>query len=366
MLATYSNVIVIGLGTNGLGAGYHLAIERLSYVILEAGDDLGAAWATPRCQRCDRKVLTIRRKPRFSRKRLQRKGSHVHLRAEIDQFATREHVRFGTKVLRAVFDVRAGCWIVDTTKGIFTAQFLIYGNGYFTQPHLPQLPDADRFQGEIVHTANLEGSGRFVGKDVVVLGDGSTAVYWAVALASASRSLRVLQRSPLAERFRTCLERNEIPLSTREIERFTANGIVLKSGERIPCDACVLATGYDLEPLQFDLYVGQQQVRLTELNCYGRLMLEALPNYFQPLVIGRSARSECLIRSAIRIMKYMRFHGFRTVMVDRELTDESRGIKLKNVLHGRSSPSKSNSPFELPSFNKVVSLRCDRAGLRFS
>lgn len=455
------DVIVIGAGITGLGAGYHLATQRLSYVILEAGSDVGGVWATHRWHgaRCDSEIIkySFSFKPYLSRNCLQ--GSeriHAYLREVSDEFGLREHIRFGTRVLRATFDASRACWTVHTTNGTFTGQFLLNGNGYFAEPHIPRFPDTERFRGEIMHSAHLESGRTFHDKDVVVVGSGSTAICCAPALAKVARSVRLLQRSPsyiyeisnvvgpvtrlcqtlyrlgfhvplrvlryglqckddvvfvvfrrfpgfarwffkrhwrhavgeetlcrhfsprynpweqripVAIGLKACLERKEITISTGEIERFTADGIVLKSGERIHCDVCVLATGYDLELLKFELYVGEQPVHMGEVNCYRRLMLGGVPNYFHPLGVWHSAwtqSSEILTRHALRVIRHMRCYGFRTVSVDREQVDEKLGITPSYVLRCRARLPKFHGTLELPSIDNLVSFRFDPAAFRFS
>lgn len=455
------DVIVVGAGITGLGAGYHLASHQLSYVILEAGNDVGGVWATHRWHgaRCDSEFIkySFSFKPHLSPKCLL--GSehiHAYLQSVSEEFDIREHIRFDTKVSCAVFDAQVAYWRVHTNNGTFTAQFLLNGNGYFAEPHIPHFADAERFRGEILHTAHLDGSRTFFDKEVVVVGSGSTAVCCAPALAKVSRSVRLLQRSPsyiyetnnevgpvtalcqalyrlgfprplrvlrfglqckddlifvafrrfpgfarwffkrhwhdtvgdesfrlhfsprynpweqripVAIGLKACLKRKEIIIATGEIDRFTANGLLLKSGERIPCDVCILATGYDLELLKFKLHVGLHQVNMGDVNCYRRLMLGGVPNYFQPLGVWHSAwtqSSEILTLHAIRIIGHMRRHGLRTVSVEREQLEERLGITPGYVMRCRARLPKFNGTFELPSVDNLLSFRFDLAAFHFS
>jgi cation diffusion facilitator CzcD-associated flavoprotein CzcO len=324
------------------------------------------------------------------------------------------------------------------------------------EPYIPQFPDADRFKGEIVHTAHLDGRRTFFDKDVVVVGSGSTAVCCAPELGKVSRSLHLIQRSPsyiyestnevglvtalcqalyragfhLPVRLLRCglqckddlifvafrrfprfarwffkrhwmdavgedafrrhfsprynpweqripvavglkesLRRKEISISTGEIERFTPNGIVLKTGERVCCDVCVLATGYDLDLLKFDLFMDETKICMGDVNCYRRLMLGSVSNYFHPLGVWHSAwtqSSETLTRYAIRIIAHMRREGFRTVSIDRQQIDSELGITPNYVLRCRSQLPTFHGTFELPSIDNLVSFRFDPTAFNFS
>lgn len=461
MSATQYDVIVIGAGITGLGAGYYLARNRLSCVILEAGTDVGGVWATHRWHgaRCDSEIIkySFSFKPFLSRNCLQ--GSQdiqAYLRDVAAEFGILAKIRFDTRVVSAVFDLRARHWVVSTKNGTFTAQFLLNGNGYFAEPHVPRFADAERFKGEILHTAYLDGRRTFFGKDVAVVGSGSTAICCAPELAKVSRSVRLVQRSPsyiyettnqvgpitalcqslyraglhfpvralryglqlkddlvfvafrrfpafarwffrqhwlldvgedtfrrhftprynpweqripVAVGLKDSLRRGRVSISTGEIERFTEDGIVLASGEHIRCDVCVLATGLDLDLLKFDLWVGETKISMGNVNCYRRLLLGSVPNYFHPLGVWHSAwtqSSEILTRYAIRIIAHMRKNGWRSVSIDRREVDSKLGITPNYVLRCRARLPGFHGTFELPSIDNLLSFRFDPSGFNFS
>lgn len=195
-------VIIIGAGLTGIGAGYYLRASGISYAILEAKSDLGGVWNTHRWHgaRCDSDFIkySFSFKPFLSDQCLQdREQIQRYLHAVAEEFGISEHIRFDTRVAKAVFEPRQALWSVHTSQGIFRARFLINGNGYFSdEPYVPQFEDAERFKGEIVHTSHLDGSRTFADKDVVVVGSGSTAICCAPELAAVSKSLVLLQRSP--------------------------------------------------------------------------------------------------------------------------------------------------------------------------
>lgn len=195
-------VIVIGAGMTGLAAAYYLRSNNIPYTILEAKQDLGGVWNTHRWHgaRCDSDFIkySFSFKPFLSAQCLQsRQQIHEYLHSVAEEFSILEHIRFGTRVIKAVFSVEEQGWTVHTNQGTFTAQFLINGNGYFSdEPHVPVFKDADKFKGEIIHTSHLDGSRTFLDKKVVLVGSGATAICCAPELARVSKSLVLLQRSP--------------------------------------------------------------------------------------------------------------------------------------------------------------------------
>ena len=201
-MSTHSTVIIIGAGITGIGAAYYLRAKNISYTILEAKDDLGGVWNTHRWHgaRCDSDVIkySFSFKPFLSAQCLQgRERIHEYLRSVAKEFSILDNIRFNTRVTKAVFKLGEQCWTIHTNQGTFTAQFLINGNGYFSdRPYVPVFKDADKFKGEIIHTSDLDGKRTFTDKNVVVVGSGATAICCAPELSGVSKSLVLLQRSP--------------------------------------------------------------------------------------------------------------------------------------------------------------------------
>lgn len=196
------DVIVIGAGMTGIAAGYYLARSGLSFAILEARDEVGGVWSTQRWHgvRCDSDFIkySFSFRPHLSPLCLQPgEAIRAYLQCVAEEFGLVARIRFGTRVLRAAFSTPTGRWSVETSRGSFSARFLMNGNGYFSEePHVPAFKDAERFGGEIVHASRLDGRRTFHDKKVAVVGSGSTAICCAPALARVSKSVVIVQRSP--------------------------------------------------------------------------------------------------------------------------------------------------------------------------
>lgn len=129
--------IIIGAGMTGIGAAYYLRANNIPYTILEAKQDLGGVWNTHRWHgsRCDSDFIKycFSFKPFLSAHCLQsRETIQQYLRCVATEFSILENIRFDTRVTRTVFSAEAQRWTVYTNQGAFTAQFLINGNGYFS------------------------------------------------------------------------------------------------------------------------------------------------------------------------------------------------------------------------------------------
>jgi cation diffusion facilitator CzcD-associated flavoprotein CzcO len=461
MNAAATDVIVVGAGVTGIGAGYYLGSAGIPYTILEASADLGGVWSTHRWHgaRCDSDVVkySFSFKPLVTPRCLERSDTlHAYLRSVAAEFGILERIRFDSPVSKAVFDTDAKRWTVETSRGTFTARFLLNGNGYFGEPYVPKFEGSADFGGEIVHTSALDGSRTFTGRDVVVVGSGSTAICCAPELVPISRSVTLIQRSPSyiyetsnvtgpLERFcarahargvrlplrllrcylqarddaifvgcryfpraarwffkrhwagavgedalerhfrprynpwqqrvavaiglKDLLRTHRLAIKTAEIDRFTKSGIVLGTGEEVPCDVCILATGFDLSFVKFDLYVGADKVAPDGIDCYKGVMFGAVPNYFQPFGVWHSAwtqRSEMATTFAIKIMTYMARHGYRAVSVDRRDVPLVARITPNYVKRSLAAIPHFYGTYELPTVDNLVSFRFRPRQLRFS
>ena len=460
-MKTDYTAIVIGAGITGIGASYYLRENGISHLVLEANKDLGGVWYTQRWHgaRCDSDFVkySYSFRPYVSPQCLHsREDIHRYLRSVADEFEIIDRIRFNTLVTAAEFDSNEGCWTVHTNHGSFTAQFLINGNGYFSQPHVPRFPDQEKFAGEVIHTFHLDGERTFEGKDVVLVGSGSTAICCAPELGRVSQSLTLLQRSPsyiyeidnratplmrfcqylyglgyelpirflrgylqarddvifvafrafprLARRvfrnhwrdavgdealrkhftprygpweqripiaigLKDAVRSGRVVMKTGEIERFTPDGVVLKGGERVKCDVCVLATGFELNFLKFALSVDGAAIDMAGINFYKGIMMGGVPNYFQPVGVWHSAwtqRSETATRFAVKIMRYMAKRGLRRVRIDREAgVHYTPAITPNYIMRRLDLMPRLYGTYELPSVDNLLCYRFEPRAFHF-
>ena len=165
------------------------------------------------------------------------------------------------------------------------------------------------------------------------------------------------QRIAVAIGLKAKLASGAVSVKTGEIERFTESALVLKSGERIECDACILATGLDLRFFKFDLYIGDEKIALERINFYKGLLVGGIPNYFHPMGSWHSAwtqRSEPLTRLAIRIMRYMERRGYGSVYVERKDLPAAPGITPNYVLRSLATMPRLEGTSNLPSIDNLL------------
>jgi cation diffusion facilitator CzcD-associated flavoprotein CzcO len=203
------DVLIVGAGLSGIGAGYHLQTEcpGKSYVILEGRDAIGGTWDLFRYPgiRSDSDMYTLgyNFRPWREAKAIADGPSILqYVRDTARENGIHEKVRFHHRVTRAEWSTQDARWIVEAQYGDetlrFSCNFLFMCSGYYdyANGYLPEFPDADAFAGKLIHPQHWPDNLDYEGKRVVVIGSGATAVTLAPAMAETASHVTMLQRSP--------------------------------------------------------------------------------------------------------------------------------------------------------------------------
>lgn len=199
--------LIIGAGISGLCAAVELSAAGIPYTIVERHDRLGGVWFENRYPgaACDvpSHLYSFSFAPHdWSRFFAGSREIHGYLEKVADDYDIRRHIRFGLEVSEARFDEASHQWLADVIdssgkRETLRADILISGVGAFNKPRLPDIPGLDQFKGPSVHTACYPEDGiDLAGKDVVLIGNGASAMQVAPAIADRVASLKIVQRTP--------------------------------------------------------------------------------------------------------------------------------------------------------------------------
>jgi putative flavoprotein involved in K+ transport len=176
--------VVLGAGPAGLAAAAALRERRVSPIVLERGDRVGASWRT---QRYDRLHLhTVRALsglpglpiPRRYGRWVARDDFVAYLEAYARRFAVEP--RFGVDVAR--IDRGDGSWRLTTSTGEVDGRRVVVATGYSNGPRLPDWPGLEGYRGELVHSADYRNAEPYRDKHVLVVGTGNSGAEIAVDL----------------------------------------------------------------------------------------------------------------------------------------------------------------------------------------
>ena len=211
MSLEHLDVLIVGAGLSGIGAGYHLQSEcpGKSYAILEARERSGGTWDLFRYPgiRSDSDMYTLGYsfRPWEDAKSIADGPSILrYVRQTAVDHGIDRKIRFGHRVVRAEWSSADARWTVeaereDTRETVrLTCGFLFMCSGYYRydEGYTPDFRGTERFAGRIVHPQKWTEDVDYEGKHVVVIGSGATAVTLIPALAERAAHVTMLQRSP--------------------------------------------------------------------------------------------------------------------------------------------------------------------------
>jgi monooxygenase len=412
------DVLIVGAGLSGIGAGYRLqtSCPEKSWAVVEARSSIGGTWDLFRFPgiRSDSDMFTLGFPFRpWDQARAIADGASIrrYIEDTAAQFGIDRRVRYGQRVTSASWDTPTARWTVQINGGerSYTCQFLYMCSGYYRydQAYAPPFAQQDRFAGPILHPQFWPEDLDYTGRRVVVIGSGATAVTLVPALARTAQHVTMLQRSPsyvaslpqvdptaarlrrhlpvgLAQRaarlrsivftqafYQFCqrcpvaarkalrrmaaaqlpegypLEPNFAPrydpwdqrmclvpdgdlfkaisagraeVVTGTIDRFTETGIRLTTGEELPADLIVTATGLQLQLAGgAAISVDGQAIRPGDLYVYRGCMLGGVPNF--ALCIGYTnaswtLRADLSSKYVCRLLHHMARHGYQVAWPD--------------------------------------------------
>jgi len=169
--------LIVGAGPGGLSVANALARAGIVPRIFERADRVCSTWYghydslrlnSPRLlsslpgQTIDRRFGTWPRRDDFI-DYLERYAQRVPAKIE-----------FGADV-RSI-DRENGGWRLDTSRGPVSARHVIVAAGLNAEPHLPDWPGIDGFEGELAHGSDYRNADPFRGRSVLVVGFGPTAL----------------------------------------------------------------------------------------------------------------------------------------------------------------------------------------------
>ncbi len=208
------DVVVVGAGISGIGAGYHLQDKcpDRTYTILEGREDLGGTWDLFRYpgvrSDSDMHTLGYSFKPWTDAKAIADGPSILsYLRETAAEYHIDSKIRYRHLVRSAAWSTPDSTWKLtvdvttadgETTSTQFSCNYLFMCSGYYSYKggYDPDFVGRDDFAGPIVHPQKWPDDLDYHGKRVVIIGSGATAVTLVPAMAGEAEHVTMLQRSP--------------------------------------------------------------------------------------------------------------------------------------------------------------------------
>jgi cation diffusion facilitator CzcD-associated flavoprotein CzcO len=205
------DVLIIGAGISGVGAGYHLKANSpgKSFAILEGRETMGGTWDLFKYPgiRSDSDMYTLGYsfRPWTDPKAIADGPSILkYVKDTAREHGIDKHIRFSHKVISANWSTPDALWHIKAERGPlkepvnFTANFLFMCGGYYNydEAFTPDFEGREDFKGEVIHPQFWPEDMDYSGKKVVVIGSGATAMTLVPSMTDKAAHVTMLQRTP--------------------------------------------------------------------------------------------------------------------------------------------------------------------------
>jgi len=199
------DIVVIGAGQAGLSAAYHLKREGIEpgkgFVILDDEFGPGGAWQ----HRWDSLTLSnvngINDLPGLGfADAVNTQDKVLQANVAIPKYYELYEKTFELPVIRPVqvTDVidRNGRFLIRTNGVQFNARGIINATGTWKTPNCPKYPGWEKFKGRQLHTGEYKNAEEFIGKHVIIVGGGISAVQLLGEISKVTETTWVTRRPP--------------------------------------------------------------------------------------------------------------------------------------------------------------------------
>lgn len=199
-----TEVLVVGSGFSGIGAGIKLKEAGIPFLVLEKAPDLGGTWRDNTYPGIAVDITSFTYS--FSYEQLSDWSRVFAPGAELKKYAdhcatkygVRPYMRFNSEVQTSTFEPETHTWVTQLKGGdILRSRYLVLATGGLTIPKLPDIEGIDSFKGKKIHTARWDHNFDMKGKRVGIIGTGATSVQLVPALAPLVKEMHVYQRTPI-------------------------------------------------------------------------------------------------------------------------------------------------------------------------
>lgn len=178
------DIVVIGAGQAGLSAAHHLRKLGLEpekdFLILDQAPQPGGAWQYRWPSLTLSTVNRVHDLPGLAFREFAGGGDTVKASIAVPHYFAAYETHFDLRVLRPA-TVKVVCdrgerLRVETDRGLLSARGIINATGTWENPYIPEYPGAATFGGQTLHTKDFQTASDFVGRHVLIVGGGISAI----------------------------------------------------------------------------------------------------------------------------------------------------------------------------------------------
>lgn len=245
------DAVVIGAGQAGLAASFFLRQRGVEHVVLDAESGPGGAWRHRWDSLTMADVHGVADLPGAPAPR----RSDLPANQVVPAYFAEYERRHGLPVVRPVqvtgVESDGDLLLVRAEDRRWRTQTLVNATGTWTRPFVPYYPGIASFAGEQLHTVDFPGAEHFLGRRVLVVGGGASAVQHLGELTPVTDTVWATRRPPVWREDNFDAEAGLAAVT--QVEERVRRGL--------PPDSVVSVTGLALRP---------QEQRAAELGAYVR------------------------------------------------------------------------------------------------
>ena len=200
-----TEIVVIGAGQAGLSSAYHLKRLGLEanrgFVVLDQSPEPGGAWQFRWPSLTLSTVNRIHDLPGMSfSEAVNTDATDVQAAVAVPEYFAAYEKNFELPVYRpvrvSVVCDRTDRFIVESDRLEVAARGIINATGTWEQPYIPEYPGANLFEGRQLHTRDYRTADEFIGKHVVIVGGGISAIQLLDEVSKVTTTTWVTRRLP--------------------------------------------------------------------------------------------------------------------------------------------------------------------------
>jgi thioredoxin reductase len=204
-VALKTDIVVIGAGQAGLSAAYYLRKRGVrphrGFVVLDQSPEAGGAW---QYRWPSLTLSTVNRIHDLPGMRLSEAvdttADQVQASVAVPAYFAAYEKRFELPVYRPV-TAKVVCerdrrFRVETNRIEFSAGGIINATGTWKSPNIPDIPGAHLFRGRQLHTRDYRTPEEFIGRHVIIVGGGISAIQLLEEVSGVTRTTWVTRRPP--------------------------------------------------------------------------------------------------------------------------------------------------------------------------
>ena len=159
-------VVILGAGMSGLCMSVQLRRAGVAdFVVIEQSAGLGGTWWDNRYPGAHVDVpaplysFSFAPNPRWTRRFAAAPEIQAYMQDVAQRFGVMPHIRFGRRIVSAVFDEADSRWVIALDDGrTLRARHFVCSTGPLSRPRLPDIPGIDSFAGRVLHSARWDPS----------------------------------------------------------------------------------------------------------------------------------------------------------------------------------------------------------------